>query len=239
MKSKFLLLLLIVFSAPGTLLAGEGNDSTAKKEKDPYFRYYTANAFETAMFSTATIKKESGGIEKNTTGTLRFNMFTNIGFTFNFNTSRHFGIYTGVDLKNIGFIEKTDSFTIKRRVYSLGVPLAIRIGKMTYPEWHILIGGGIDIPFNYREKEYKERPHKTTFSEWFSERTPQVLPYVFIGTKLTSGISLKAQYYPGNFLDPGYTKDNVKPYAGYNVHLILLTIGFHLNFTDMKDFTLS
>jgi len=63
------------------------------------------------------------------------------------------------------------------------------------------------------------------------------MPYVFAGVSLDPGIAFKVQYYPSNFMNtsfaeyPGTSALPVYPYAGYNVNLIMLSIGFDIRYT--------
>ncbi|HWV68138.1 MAG TPA: hypothetical protein VN105_19905, partial [Chitinophaga sp.] len=62
----------------------------------------------------------------------RFTMFLNVGSNFNKDFSRNFGVFTGINLKNIGLISKpADSLKLKQRVYTLGVPLGIKVGDLS------------------------------------------------------------------------------------------------------------
>ncbi len=193
-------------------------------------RFYTGTSLDGAIFSTATIHNSGTSAAGNTAdkmGTLRFTYAVNTGFTFNFNPGRHFGLYTGIDIKNIGFIEKNaGGETVKRRTYTLGVPIGIKIGNMADKKPYLFLGGGADAPFNYKEKSFSIRDQKTKMNEWFSMRTPAILPYVFAGIAINHGFTFKAQYYPNNFLNPDFTTNGVKPYAGYDVKLLLLSAGY-------------
>ena len=170
-----------------------------------------------------------------TTGTLRFSYFLNIGVTFNFNLSRHFGLYTGVDLKNIGYIDKENGLTVKRRTYNLGAPIGVKIGNMLPKKTYAFLGGGADVPLNFKIKSFSDRSEKTKSNEWFSDQTPHVMPYVFAGLAINHGITFKAQYYPGNFLNPDYTANSIEPYNGMEVHLRLFSIGYVLPVGDNHD----
>ncbi|WP_222167268.1 hypothetical protein [Edaphocola aurantiacus] len=165
-------------------------------------------------------------------GTPRFTAFLHIGTTAHYNFNSHVGLFSGLGIKNIGFIEKFDNSdsTVKRRVYTIGLPLGLKVGNMfgTYG----MIGGGVDFPFNFREKGFVKRSNKQKFNEWFGQQTPAVMPYVFIGAHFKPGLNVKLQYYPTNFLNPDYVKtvNNVstKPYAGYNVNLAMVTLGIDI-----------
>jgi len=168
-------------------------------------------------------------------GTPRFTAFFHIGANLNYDLSKNVGIFTGLNIKNIGFIEKFDNpdSTVKRRVYTLGVPLGVKLGNVKYGSY-LIAGGGVDFPFNFKEKGFISRGDKTKFNEWFSSRTPAVMPYVFIGAYLKPVMAIKLQYYPTNFLNPNYTvtDGNVQymPYKNYDVKLIMLTLGFDINY---------
>jgi hypothetical protein len=43
------------------------------------------------------------------------------------------------------------------------------------------------------------------------------MPYAFAGIAINKGFTFKAQYYPNNFLNPDFTTNGIKPYAGYDV----------------------
>lgn len=209
-------------------------DSTAaRKPKMPVYKFYMGSSVDGAIFSTATIQYPTarnpltGAATATSTGmgTLRFSWFFNFGTTFNFNLSRHIGIYTGIDIKNVGFIESPDGVTLKRRTYNIGAPIGIKIGNMALKHSYFFMGAGADIPFNYKEKSFTFRSQKTKLNEWFSDRTPHVMPYVFAGFAVRHGATMKVQYYPNNFLNPDYMKKGVYLYNGYDVHLLLVSLG--------------
>ncbi|MGN6478106.1 MAG: hypothetical protein ACTHKV_12850 [Flavipsychrobacter sp.] len=206
-----------------------------KFEPKPH-KFYWSNALDAAIFSTSTYSYPG---KSSQLSTLRFSYFFNFGFNFNYDFSNHVGLYTGVGIKNIGYIEqiKAVDSTIKRRVYTIGVPLGIKIGNIKRRNY-VMLGGGVDIPFNYKEKGFVKRGNKEKFNEWFSDRTTLLMPYVFVGGSFAPGISLKLQYYPGNFMNTDYQENMVvggvptmvKPYAGYNVNLVLLSLGMDIHY---------
>lgn len=221
-------------------MAQKSSDSSFKSMQPHVQKFYVGGATDGAIFSTATIqnsKLSAAGtpVVTDKMGTLRFSYFFNYGFTFNYNASRRVGLYTGIDVKNLGFIENVNGTTIKRRTYNVGIPLGLKIGNMTRKGFFVFLGGGVDIPVNYKEKAFVLRNQKTKFNEWFSERTPQVMPYVFAGVKIRKGITFKAQYYLNNFLNPDYTTAGVMPYAGYEVHPVLFTVGVVTRYSKKHD----
>jgi len=186
MKKYLLLSLLCISSLTASVAyAQQASDSgSAKKPLQPIRKFYVGTATDAGMFSSATIQKPGtpvlnpggGGYTyptSNTIGILRFSYIINFGFTFNFNLARHFGLYTGIDLKNIGFIEKNSSdVTIKRRTYNIGAPIGIKIGNMAAKGSYLFFGGGMDLPLNYKEKYFVVRNEKSKYNQWFSSATP-------------------------------------------------------------------
>ncbi|RYZ52783.1 MAG: hypothetical protein EOP49_08810 [Sphingobacteriales bacterium] len=199
-------------------------------------RFYTGNSLDFAILSTALLSAP----DQSTKLTMpRFTIFVNWGINFHYDLNRFFGLFSGLDIKNIGYIDKYEELTVKRRVYSLGVPLGIKIGDLRHRNF-FFAGGGVDMPFNYREKVFEKRGDKEKFNEWFSDRTPRLMPFVFIGNSWDPGITLKLQYYPGNFLNTDFVDNDgpagvpVKPYSGTKANLILLSLGIDIHYAQYK-----
>lgn len=201
----------------------------------PVHKVYFTTSADGNLLSSSLMSK-SGSTYKMTTP--RFTSFFNAGVNLNFDFGTHAGAFTGLNIKNIGFIEKQGDLTIKRRDYTFGLPLGLKIGNL-HTGNYILIGGGIDFPFNYREKSFVKRGDKKKFNEWFSDRVPAAMGYTFIGAHLKPGVLIKLQYYPGNFLNPAFQETvnqlTILPYKGYNVHLMVLSFGFDVPFRP-KEF---
>lgn len=194
-------------------------------------RFYIGNGLDFAMLSTSITSRPG----KSTYLTIpRFTAIVNFGFSFHYDLNEHFGFLSGIGLRNMGFIDKYGDSTVKRRVYSLGIPLGVKLGDLRNRNF-VIAGGGLDIPFNYREKGFVRRGDKTKFNEWFSERTPHVMPFVFAGYSFNPGFILKLQYYPGNFLNQDFI-DNMggKPYTDYDVHLLLLSVGIDIHYSQFR-----
>lgn len=200
----------------------------AETQLTPVHKVYISSGIDGYILSSSLLSK-SGESAKMTTP--RFTAFFNAGTHLNFDFSRHVGAFTGLNIKNIGFIEKIGDLTVKRRAYTFGIPLGLKIGNLTEGSY-LMIGGGVDFPFNYREKSFVKRNDKTKFNEWFSDRTPAAMGYVFAGVHLSPGVALKLQYYPGNFLNTDFTETvsgiKTQPYAAYKVNLVYLSFGFDL-----------
>lgn len=206
--------------------------AVAQKMGNPSKKFYLSTGAEGYILSTTLQQKQGEGINLSTP---RFTGFVNIGLNVNYDFTKRLGLYAGLSLKNIGFIEKFNNpdSTVKRRVYTFGIPVALKLGDVKYGSY-LLIGGGVDFPFNYREKGFIKRSDKAKFNEWFSDRTPKVMPYVFVGVHLRPLLAIKLQYYPLNFMNSGYAYvDGTgvhSPYSNYDVKLLMLTAGFDISY---------
>ncbi len=204
----------------------------AQKMGNPSQKCYLSTGAEGYILSTTLQQKQGEGINLSTP---RFTGFVNIGLNVNYDFTKRLGLYAGLSIKNIGFIEKFNNpdSTVKRRVYTFGIPVALKLGDVKYGSY-LLIGGGVDFPFNYREKGFVKRSDKVKFNEWFSDRTPRVMPYVFIGVHLRPLLAIKLQYYPLNFMNPNYAYVDGAgfhaPYSNYDVKLLMLTAGFDISY---------
>ncbi len=229
-KNIYLLIVGILFSS--TL-------AFAQEKNTPKRKVYLSSNFDSYLLTTSIMSNQR---VDNKWTTPRFTLFLHLGGNVNYDFNRNFGIYTGLNIKNIGFIEKYNNpdSTAIRRSYTFGIPFGVKIGNLENNKTYLILGGGIDFPFLYKEKGFVERNNKTkTGPEWFSDRTAQVLPYFFVGARFNPGVYLKLQYYPTNFMNQNYETtiqtptgwNAIKPYDGYNVNLVMLSLGFDINFT--------
>ncbi|MRG47702.1 outer membrane beta-barrel protein [Chitinophaga sp. SYP-B3965] len=166
----------------------------------------------------------------------RFTMFFNVGKNYNYDFSNNFGIFSGLNIKNIGLISKpNDSVKLKQRVYTLGVPLGIKIGNLR-DGFFFFAGGEYDLAFNYKEKYFLDGDKKSKFNEWFSDRTDLLMPSVFAGVRFQPGFGVKVQYYLNDFFNKDYseTVNGVKqqPYKDIKAQMLFVTLSY--NFTGFK-----
>ncbi|HRP89841.1 MAG TPA: hypothetical protein PKX92_07365 [Edaphocola sp.] len=212
-----------------SLLASLGFNAQAQgtKHRNEFGSVFFTTNLEGSILSSSILEKPGSSNELTVP---RFTTFLHFGATAHFNFNKNVGLISGLGVKNIGFIEKfngNDS-TVKRRNYALGIPLGLKIGNMH--KNYVIIGGGIDIPFWYKEKGFVKRSKKDKISEWFSQRSPVIMPNVFVGARLHPGFIVKATYYPTNFLNPDFLKDGIKPYSGYNVNLMMISVATDISY---------
>lgn len=160
----------------------------------------------------------------------RFTIFFNVGNNYNYDFDRHFGIFTGLNIKNIGLITKdNDSVKLKRRVYTVGIPLGFKIGDLKHGTF-FFAGGSYDLAFNYKEKKFLDGDKVDKFNEWFSDRTPLLMPSLFAGIRFNPGFGLKLQYYPNDFFNKDF-KETVngvatQPYKDVQSKMFFATISY-------------
>ncbi|HEY3403949.1 MAG TPA: hypothetical protein VGK59_11210 [Ohtaekwangia sp.] len=136
-------------------------------------------------------------------GAIRFSPVINIQNLVNFDRTESFGFFTGLSVRNIGFIyDESDAVRKKVRTYNLGIPVGIKVGKLDGR--FIYLGYELEIPLNYKEKTFINEDKEDKFNTWFSERTPGVYHTVMVGLQLPYGSNIKFKYYLTPFFDDSY-----------------------------------
>lgn len=174
-------------------------------------RFYTENGGE-LIFSFADVERNGNSINT----PVRFTMFLHLTKHYHFDFSRYTGIYAGISLRNIGFITEADGVKTKRRTYSLGIPLALKVGMMEQ-DFYLFGGGSYELFFHYKQKQFIDGD-KTKYSEWFSDRTERFAPSLFAGIHFPGGVTLKFKYYPQDFLNTDFTGTDFGQEVDYSVY---------------------
>ena len=110
------------------------------------------------IFSLANVE-QNGSSESST---LRFSPVLNFQVMLNKDMGKNFGLFTGLALRNVGYIinDYTDpsnnlSYKKKFRSYNLGIPLGFKIGN---PDRTFFYGGyEIELAVAYKEKTYENQ----------------------------------------------------------------------------------
>ena len=167
---------------------------------------------------------------------MRFTCFFHLGQNLHYDFSNFLGIFSGYGIRNIGIVTDENSIVVKRRTYSLGVPLAIKLGSFRN-RFYLYGGGEYELFFHYKQKQYINHS-KTKESEWFSDRTKRFAPSFFAGIQFPAGINLKFKYYPENFLNTnhkGFDFNVPVNYADFNkTQLFYFSLSFNFKNTDLK-----
>ncbi len=213
-------------------------------------RVYFTNGGE-LILSGANVSFDDQDVSTN----MRFTMFFHTQQLVNFDLTNNIGLYTGIAIRNIGLITE-DAFQnqgfldidnthenwnkevkIKRRSYSLGFPLALKLGSFSK---HFFIYGGAEIEwmFHYKQKMFIDG-NKLKFTEWASKRVNPWIPSYFAGLQFPGGINLKVKYYTKDFLNPnfrGYDFGEAVDYSRFGSSGIwFISLSFFLNRDKIKD----
>ena len=148
----------------------------------------------------------------NITEKLRYTIVWNAGQYWHMDFSNSVGLYTGIAIRNVGFIYDTDIPTKTiRRSYNLGVPLALKLGVF---DKHMYLFGGAEyeLLFHYKGKRWLSNDRsgsKIKDSEWFSGKTKRFVPSVFGGIQFPGGFNIKYKYYLDHFLNSDFVGNDL------------------------------
>jgi hypothetical protein len=192
---KKLVILFLVCSS--TAFAQKGKQKQKNPNPDPIKAWYGMEAYE-FIFSKGELK--SGG--QTWDNILRFTGFFNAQSQRHYNFSNHFGIYTGIGIRNVGMLNKYDlpggKFEMKNRAYSIGIPLAIKLGGMENGNY-IALGAEAEYMFHYKRKIWYNG-NDTKMSEWFSNQVNPFNPSLFADIRFHNGTFFRFRYYLNDFL---------------------------------------
>lgn len=165
---------------------------------------------------------------------LRFAPAFNFQTQLHYDLSHSFGLFTGLNLRNVGFIY--DDPTVintryKMRAYTLGVPLALKIGNMN--RTYLFGGYEIEVPICFKEKKFVNEDKVSKSSDWFSQRTPSIYQSAFVGVHIPYGLELKFKYYLTNFVDQDYAANDgngnvIYPYKDLEAKVFYVSLSLQL-----------
>ena len=180
------------------------------------------------IFSFANIN--NAGDEKG--GIMRFSPVINIQNWLNYDKSEKLGFFTGLSVRNVGFIYDVDETTrIKYRTYNVGIPVGVKIGNLS--DKFLFFGYELEIPVNYKEKTFIDEDKEDKKNIWFTDRVPTVNHSLMAGIQLPYGATIKFKYYLTNFFDEDFTASDgqggtYKPYENLDVNIFYFSLSFGL-----------
>jgi len=188
-------------------------------------RTYTTTGGE-LIFSFANININGADVSS----TIRFSPFFNVQSQVHHDLSDKFGILTGFNIRNVGFIfddPVAPGTYYKTRNYTVGLPIGIKVGRM---DGRFIFGGyEIELPFNYKQKTFVNDEKVDKFDEWFSKRVPTFYHSVFLGFGLAEGAQLKFKYYLTNWFRKDYTDGTgAQPYANFDANVFYFALTFQI-----------
>ena len=167
---------------------------------------YTMSGGE-IIFQSGHITQADNDVNTN----LRFTMALHIGEFIHADFGNNFGLFSGIGIRNVGFITDENDIRIKYRSYTLGIPMAFKIGS--FKENLYFFGGAeYEWMFNFKQKTLRDGG-KYKYSSWFSSRTPALIPSVFAGFQFTGGLQVKFRYYLDNFLNHNFNGGEYSDYT--------------------------
>ena len=135
---------------------------------------------------------------------LRFTTAFHLGEFVHIDFGNHFGIFSGMGIRNVGFITDENDIRTKYRSYSMGIPLAFKIGSFK-KNMYVFAGGEYEWLFHFKQKVFIDEA-KYKYSSWFSNRTSSFIPSAFAGLQFPGGIQLKVKYYLNDFLNHEFNR---------------------------------
>jgi len=158
----------------------------------------------------------------------------------NSDLSQHFGIFSGLAIRNVGYIydDYQDPLTQvvnkkKFRTYNLAIPVGIKFGNLS--KMYFYGGYEIEFPFHYKEKTFDDGDKIDKITGWFSNRTENLQHGILAGIQFPEGINLKFKYYFSEFHNQGFTDSaGVKPYEGLKSNVFYFALSYAM-FRDVKD----
>ncbi|NJM15567.1 MAG: hypothetical protein HC896_09545 [Bacteroidales bacterium] len=74
---------------------------------------------------------------KHVTPGMRFSFFFHTSMQQHINFTKNLGIYSGLALRNVGFVTKHGEYRAMRRSYTLGMPLALKVWRFQQAQLHV------------------------------------------------------------------------------------------------------
>jgi hypothetical protein len=229
--------LMLFFMAGYLSLFGQNapaQDSLIKK-----YKLFEHRGYAEILFSFSQTEQDGKGVNDK----LRFSPVFNFGHEFHLNFSEFLGIYTGLGIRNVGYVDRPEYFApgavvstqlrMKHRVYALVLPLGIKIGNIGKHSY-FSAGAELNLFFNYKEKAWLN-DSKTKKSEWFSDRTELVNTSFFAQLTLRDSY-VKLILYPDNFIkehNTTFAGDFVMPnYPSSSANIFVISVGGYMR--DLK-----
>jgi hypothetical protein len=182
------------------------------------------------IFSFANVDQHGNSLSS----TMRFSPVVNLQVMINKDVNKNFGLFTGLALRNVGYITKgyvdpSDSLTYKKkfRSYNLGIPVGFKVGNLEKTFFYA--GYEIEFAMSYKEKTYVSGDKTGKITGWFTDRQEIFQHGFLVGIQFPYGTNIKFKYYLSEFNNEDY-RDNAgrMPYAGLKANIFYISLNFFL-----------
>lgn len=192
---------------------------------------YTITAGE-LLFQSGSIEHSSDAMNTN----MRFTLWFHLGEYVHLDIGNNVGFYTGLGIRNVGFITEENDVKTKYRSYMLGAPLALKLGSFKN-NFFVFGGAEYEWMFHFKQKTFVD-DQKIKYSDWFSNRTPSFIPSVFAGIQFPYGLNVKFKYYLNDFLNHDYQgSGDYADYTGFEkTQVWYISVSFQIKNSEMKNF---
>jgi hypothetical protein len=182
------------------------------------------------IFSFAAITDH--GVSQSTP--MRWAPVFNIQTMFNADFSDRMGLFSGLAVRNVGYIYDNYKdpaneaiYKKKFRSYNLAVPLGVKIGNLN--KMFVYGGYEVELPFLYKEKTFDGGDKINTITGWFSDRQQLFQHGFLVGIQFPYGLNLKFKYYLSEFHNQNYADGSgIKPYAGLKANVFYFSLSTYL-----------
>lgn len=213
---KALLLFVFILQTPVLLYA--------QKEVGVFPKSYWSSGGEW-IFSAGTVEGYNN--------VLRWAPVFNVQNVLNFDKSQNFGWFTGVNVRNVGFIfDESPSIRKKVRTYNIGVPLGVKFGDLN--NQFFFAGYELEWAVNYRERTFIDERRVDRFNVWFSDRVNNWQSSLFAGISLPGGTDIKLKYYLTEFFNRDFTVTDPntgvisRPYQDFRANVFTISLSFNV-----------
>jgi len=165
---------------------------------------------------------------------VRFSPVINLQVMVNKDMSKSFGLFTGLALRNVGYITNdyinpSDNLDYKKkfRSYNVGLPVGFKVGNL---EKTFFYGGyEVELAVAYKEKTYENGDKIDKITGWFSDRQ-EIFQHGFLaGFEFPYGFNIKFKYYLSEFHNRDYTNNaGIKPYGALKANIFYVSLNFFL-----------
>ncbi|WP_066631848.1 hypothetical protein [Labilibacter marinus] len=195
---------------------------------------YTETSWE-MIFSFADVEMNVGNEDIKVNSPMRFTAWYHAAQYVNFDFTNNIGLYTGLALRNVGFITNDSEYNLEKHVhrsYNLGLPLAVKLGAFDKGAY-IYGGAEYELLFHYKEKFWQDgQKYKT--SQWFSDRTKRFIPSVFVGVQLPHRANIQFKYYLDDFLNHDYKRGVVDQSNYKKTQVFYVSVSYRFRSRDFK-----